>query len=117
MRQVRKRKRMPLAEKIALGHFLSLTELSKARGISIKKLSTYKKEESNFPLFDGKVRLSDFDSWYRSLIQFAPLTEISAVSDKQPSYQSGVSPQRLDANKPRARLANYDLELALQSFR
>ena len=109
-----KRKRMPLAEKIKLGHFLSLNELSQARGMSTKKLSAFVQDrESGFPLFDGKVRLCDFDAWYRRLISF----QISEGEDSAPSLQSGVSPQRLAVSKPRVQRQNYDLELALQSFR
>jgi hypothetical protein len=112
---VTKRKRVPLAEKIKWGHFLSLTELSKVRGMSIKKLSALaqNRESNGFPLFDKKIRLSDFDAWYHRQISF----EISAPQDTEPFRQSGAGPQHSDVSKPRGHLGKCDSKPALQPFR
>ena len=109
------RKRMPLAEKIRLEHFLSLTELSKARGLSMKKLSAFmqNREMNGFPLFEGKVRLADFDAWYRRLICF----QIQEEQDKQPFRQSVSSPLHHVADRPHEPAQKYGSAPALQPFR
>lgn len=106
---------MPLSEKIRWEHFLSLTELSQARGISIKKLSAFvqNREMNGFPLFERKVRLTDFDAWYRRLICFQILEE----KDKQPSRQSVSSPLHHVSDRPHEPAQKYGSAPALQPFR
>jgi len=49
------------------GLFLSLTELSAATGIGQNRMRRIAKQPG-FPLFEKKVRLVDFEHWYRQKI-------------------------------------------------
>lgn len=109
------RRRMPLREKVLLGHFLSLSELARVRGVSTKKLSAYAqdRERNGFPIWDKKVRLADFDAWYRRQISF----EIPAPVDTSLARQSPATLPRSDGNKPHGPQPNCDSTPSLQPFR
>ncbi len=104
--------RFTLEQKVTADHFLSLRELSQAIGMRPNTLCDIAKDET-FPFFDRvkyrKVRMSDFNSWYRS--------RLSLSSDKVPVPAMVPDRQPTHADKRDGRLHLNDSRLVSRPFR
>jgi len=81
-------KRLSPEEKAARGMFLCLGELATVTGIGQNRMRAIAKEPG-FPMYQKKVTLVDFQSWYRR--QIGVVVEISTYPQSGEHHQSPVA--------------------------